>query len=123
MKEIFLLLLYYNKMRVALIHILFVAPLLIYIGLRKPQQNWVYFILFILGIGVLLNFLTKIVRQDNWNQRTVWYAIHMLLFASLLLYVGWYGVKAADVSYSLLLAVGIAAFGYHSIRLIQQNLK
>lgn len=110
-------------MRVALIHLLFVAPLLIYIGLSKPKQNWVYIILFILGIGVVLNFLSKIVRQDKWNQRTVWFAIHMLLFASLLMYVGWYGVKAADVSYSLLLAVGVAAFGYHSIRLIQRYWK
>jgi hypothetical protein len=79
-----------------------------------------YFILLVLGLGVFINFGLKVI-SNPWTQRTVWYAIHMLLFAILLLYVGWFGVNASDVSYSLLLAVGIAALGYHFIRLVAKK--
>jgi hypothetical protein len=43
----------------------------------------------------------------------------MLMFASLLMYVGIWRIMKKDVphvAYSLLLAVGIAALGYHLIR-------
>ncbi len=107
-------------MYIAIIHLLFVAPLLIYVGFVKPTFVWVYYALVALGVGVFLNFGSKVITQ-KWSQRTVWYVIHALLFALLLLYVGLNGRQSSDVSFSLLLAVGLGAFTYHLLRLIQHR--
>lgn len=108
-------------MYITALHLFFVGPLLIFIGLTKPQYSWIYYILLILSIGVFINFGSKIISQ-NWSQRTVWYVIHALLFAILLFYVGWYGKDTPNVAYSLLLAVGLAAFSYHALRYLQKTL-
>ena len=108
-------------MYVTVLHLLFVAPLLIYVGFAKPQYSWIYYVLLALSVGVLVNFGNKVVSQ-KWSQRTVWYVIHVLLFASLLFYVGWYGKTTPDVAYSLLLTVGLAAFSYHALRYLQRRL-
>jgi hypothetical protein len=107
-------------MYVAFIHIFLVGPLLIFVGLMKPQYSWIYYLLLALGVGIFLNFGLKIASQ-NWTQRTVWYMVHALLFGALLLYVGWYGKETPNVAFSLLLAVGLAAFTYHSLRYVQRN--
>jgi hypothetical protein len=107
-------------MYVAFIHIFLVAPLLIFVGLMKPQYNWIYYLIIALGVGIFLNFGRKI-ASETWTQRTVWYMVHALLFGALLLYVGWHGKETPDVAFSLLLAVGLAAFTYHSLRYVQRN--
>jgi hypothetical protein len=107
-------------MSVAFIHIFLVAPLLIFVGLMKPQYRWIYYIIIGLGFGVFLNFGYKIGSQ-KWTQRTVWYLVHALLFGALLVYVGWIGKDAPDVAFSLLLAVGLAALTYHVLRYVQRN--
>lgn len=108
-------------MYVTVVHLFFVAPLLIFIGLTKPQYSWIYHVLLALSVGVLVNFGHKIVSQ-KWSQRTVWYVIHALLFSSLLFFVGWNGTNTPHVAYSLLLAVGLAAFSYHALRYFQSIL-
>lgn len=100
---------------VQMIHILFVGPLLIYVGLQQPKYDAVYILLLLLGIYVLFKFLYTSFSEKVGEQH-VWYAVHMVLFAMLLLYVGYYRTKTPRVAFSLLLAVGIAAFGYHTIR-------
>jgi hypothetical protein len=107
-------------MYVAFIHIFLVAPLFIYVGLMKPQYNWIYYLILAFGVGIFLNFGRKIASQ-NWTQRTVWYLVHALLFGALLLYVGWRGKETPDVAFSLLLAVGLAALTYHCLRYVQRN--
>lgn len=111
----------YFAINIFTLHVFIIAPLLIYIGLIRPKYDWLYYILFALGLGVIVNFGLKVIGQP-WTQRTVWYAIHIMLFAILLLYVGWFGVGASDVSFSLLLTVGVAALGYHTIRYIQRKI-
>jgi hypothetical protein len=54
-----------------------------------------------------------------FSQRHVYSAIHAFLFAPLLMYLGYKGSTAPDVVFSLALAVGLSAFGYHAIRLLQ----
>jgi threonine/homoserine efflux transporter RhtA len=102
---------------VHLVHICFTGPLLIYVALSKPTTPYVYWLLMAMGAGVALLFASKAWATDL-GQRHVWFAIHGLLFASLLFYVGWMGKETPGVAYSLLLAVGIAAIGYHGVRLI-----
>jgi hypothetical protein len=103
---------------VQLIHILFVGPLLIYVGFMEPKYDWIYILLLLLGLFIFGKFLYMLVT-NSLSQRYVWFLLHMLMFASLLMYVGIWRIMKKDVphvAYSLLLALGIAAFGYHLIR-------
>lgn len=111
-----------SNVYVKLLHILFTGPLLIYVGLMKPPYDWVYWMLFILGLYVLVEF-GKWVLTTKWTEHHIWGAVHMLLLAPLLLYVGWMKTATPNTVYSLMLAVGIAAFGYHFLRLVQKNLQ
>lgn len=104
---------------VRLIHILFSGPVLIYVGLVKPEQTWLYNLLGITGLFLLLSFLLKLLTQKPFSQRHVYFAIHALLFAPLLIYLGIKKINAPDVVFSLTLAIGLSAFGYHAIRLLQ----
>jgi len=107
-----------HGMLVHLVHMLITGPLLIYVGLAQPQNKYVYWLLMLLSVAVFAKF-TYSAFTTELSQRHVWFAIHALLFASLLGYVGYQGVNTPHVGYSLLLAVGIAAVGYHTVRLIQ----
>lgn len=105
---------------VRLVHILVTGPLLIWIGLKEPKLPWVYKLLFAIGALLLIIFGVKSIIGQSLN---IWYLIHAILFSSLLLYAGVQGMQGSNsvprVTFGLLLAVGIAAFGYHSVRLVQ----
>jgi len=100
---------------VHLVHIFVTGPFLIYVGSRKPASPVVYWALLSLGIAVALIFSYK-AYMTAWGQRHVWFAIHAILFSSLLIYVGVKAQETPDVAYSLLLAIGVAAVGYHALR-------
>lgn len=102
-------------MQVNLIHILLIGPLLIFIGLMKPQNILYYHILLSLGLLVLVKFAYLLATQTI-SQRSIWYILHIVLFATLSFYVGIKKDKTPQIAYSLLLATGIAAFGYHLLR-------
>lgn len=105
---------------VRLVHIFITGPLLIWVGLTEPRATWVYWLLFALGLLLVAAFGVKLIIAKTLN---VWYVIHAFLFSSLLVYAGYTGLHGGDavphVTFGLLLAVGIAASGYHSVRLIQ----
>lgn len=101
-----------------LAHILFTGPLLIYVGLKQPEWVWIYRLLFAMGVLLAVYFVYLIVTL-NKSPYHVWLAIHLVLFFPLLIWVGWKGPEAPKIAFSLLLAVGIAAFGYHLVRLFQ----
>lgn len=107
---------------VNLIHLLFSGPVLIYIGLMKPQFEWIYWLLLLTGLYVLVHFLIWIAKEKELTARHVWYFVHILLVVPLLLYVGWKKTATPSTVYSLVLALGIAAFGYHLTRLVQKNM-
>lgn len=102
---------------VHLAHILFSGPLLIYVGYAKPKTVWVYRALIAIGAVLCVLFAYKMYIRRPWSERHVWFALHAAVFAGLLIYVGLKGEDAPQVAFSLLLAVGIAAFGYHLVRM------
>ena len=110
---------------VHLVHMLLSGPLLIYVALAQPHNKYVYWLLMALGVAICAKFAYTAFTTEL-SQRHVWYAIHAVLFAALLGYVGYKGSAESGgvprVGYSLLLAVGIAAVGYHTVRLIQENM-
>ena len=96
-------------------HIFFVGPFLIYIGIKKPQIFWIYVLLLILGICLFFKFLYELCMKKV-SQSTIWYLIHMLLFSTLMIFMGINNITSPKICYSLLLAIGISAFGYHLTR-------
>jgi hypothetical protein len=103
-----------------LVHILITGPLLIYISISQPKTRYLYWLLMALGTAIFINFCYMAFKL-KLSERHVWFAIHALLFSSLLFFVGWKGTDTPHVGYSLLLAVGIAAIGYHLVRIFQEN--
>lgn len=109
------------ELSVYFIHIFFIGPFLIYIGLYEPSSPYFYWVLLLLGTYIICKFVFVGVTT-KWSERHVWFALHALFFGTLLLYVGYHGPTTPHVAFSLLLAIGIAAFGYHSTRFIQHQL-
>lgn len=114
---------------VNIIHILFSGPLLMYVGYFKPVTNnigfskYLYHILLALGVLLLILFSYKIINKiisHSVNQYITWYIIHALIFAPLLIWCGIRREKTPQIIFSLLLAIGCAAFGYHLIKLISK---
>ena len=106
---------------VPIIHIFFIGPFIIYVGLYEPTSPYFYWVLLFLGMYIIFKFIFVGVTI-KWGERHVWFALHAIFFGTLLLYVGYNGNTTPHVAYSLLLAIGIAAVGYHSTRFIQYQL-
>jgi len=99
-----------------LFHIIIFGPLLIYIGYSKPSQLYFYYILGILGILLLIDILYRLITKHMY----AWLYVHLVLFVPLFIYIAYHRIinqKIPNYTYSFLLAIGIAAFGYHLVRL------
>lgn len=101
-----------------LLHILFTGPLLIYVGLKKPKENWIYNLFLILGIILAIYFLV-LIANTPYSSYHSWLFIHFAIFIPLLLFLGIRKTQTPSIIFSITLALGIAAVGFHSIRLIQ----
>lgn len=101
---------------ISLFHVLFVGPLLLYLGLTKGNlSNFALWVVVFLGAGVSLYHLTKTIQlglKQGWI-----YALHALVFAPLLIYVGLKGKQAFYAAFSVLLMLGFATMGYHGLHL------
>lgn len=101
--------------RINVFHIIFVGPFLMFIGITKPKNDFIYNILLILGLLVCLKFMYLLITR-KLSQSSVWYIIHVIMFSTIAIYVGLLKSKVPNIGYSLLVAIGVAAFGYHLIR-------
>lgn len=107
---------------VNLAHILVTGPFLVYVGLVKPTSKWVYAMLFLLAVALVAVFVAHVAKREA----SPWLALHATLFAALLGYMGGIGAfygreEIADFTFAFLLAVGLAAFSYHLVRLMQRS--
>jgi hypothetical protein len=100
---------------VSLFHVLFTGPMLLYLGKVKPQDPIIYHIVLALGIALGLYFAYKIVIKNN---RSPWIILHLLLFVPLLVWIGLLKTAAPPFLFSLCVALGCAAIGYHGIKLL-----
>jgi hypothetical protein len=108
---------YHTMLNIA--HILFNGPLLIYIGLAKPKNVYFYYLLLLIGAAITYTSVSKIMNNKGYK----WLYIHILLFAPLILRVGYLGAKEEKIPYylySFLQAVGVGAVGHHAISLIKK---
>ncbi len=106
----------------AIMHLLFVVPLFLYVGFtRANTPQWLYLALLAIGLVVLVYHGFKlIVRLKNRSGYSWVNAIHVLLVAPLLIYIGYNKKETPRSSYELLLMAGFAAGGYHLFSLVKQ---
>jgi hypothetical protein len=104
----------------ALFHILFVAPLFFVIAFfRSELPLWAFRALFVLGLFVLLyhgyRFFLRLAAHSSY----AWVnAIHVLLVAPLLIYIGLEQKEAKRPAYEIAIMVGFATLGYHLYSLV-----
>ena len=97
-----------------LFHIFFVGGLLLYIAsTRENTPVYVYNLLFILGVAVfIIHAFIAFSTKNPYLLRIN--AIHMLLVAQLLVYIGYHKNKTERVYYEMLLLLAFSVIGYHS---------
>lgn len=105
----------------SLFHLVFVVPLFLYIGFQRASvPHWVY--LAILSIGTVIFFYHgfKLYLRLQAHSTYSWVnAIHVLLVAPLLIYIGYHDKETPRFAYELLLMAGFAAAGYHLFSLVR----
>jgi hypothetical protein len=111
-----------NHFWIAIIHLLFVVPLFLYVGFtRSETPRWLYLALLAIGVIVLVYHGFKlIVRLKNRSGYSWVNAIHVLLVAPLLMYIGYNKKETPRSAYELLLMAGFAAGGYHLFSIVKQ---
>lgn len=111
-----------NHFWLAIIHLLFVVPLFLYVGFTRAETpRWLYLALLAIGVIVLVYHGFKlIVRLKNRSGYSWVNAIHVLLVAPLLIYIGYNKKDTPRSAYELLLMGGFAATGYHLFSIVKQ---
>ena len=107
---------------IALFHILAVVPFFFYIFYnRSATPEIVYNILFFLGLFVLVYHTIKgIIKYNSSSTSTsIWVnIIHVVIFAPLMIYIGYNSKKTPIPAYEMLGLVTFAALGYHMYSII-----
>jgi len=105
----------------SLFHILFVAPLFFAIAFfRSDLPVWAFRALFVLGLFVLIFHGYKFFYRLARHSTIAWVnAIHILVAAPLLIYIGLEQKESARAAYEIAIMVGFAALGYHLYYLVQ----
>lgn len=105
---------------VAIFHVVVIVPLLLWVGFnRAATPEWLYSVLFGLGILVLVYHAYKAVSRLIAASPVVWInLIHVLLIAPLLIWIGYYAKRTERPAYDMLLIVAFGAFGYHLYKLV-----
>jgi ABC-type uncharacterized transport system YnjBCD permease subunit len=106
----------------AIIHLLFVVPLFLYVGFTRAETPyWLYLALLTIGLVVLVYHGFKLIVRLSTRSGYSWVnAIHVLLIAPLLIYIGYNKKDTPRSSYELLLMAGFAAAGYHLFSIVKQ---
>lgn len=101
---------------ISLVHIFANGPYLIYLGLYQPENVYYYIGLFILALAIMGVFIYKFLT----NKLYAWLLVHLFLFVSLFLTIcilKFMDKKIPQYLFSFILAIGIAAVGYHIIKI------
>lgn len=106
----------------SIFHILFVVPLFLYVAFQRAAcPDWLYIVIFILGIILLSYHGIKGAWRLSVGSPSAWInIIHAALIAPLLIYIGYYGKKTPRPAYELLAMAGFAALGYHIYSILLQ---
>lgn len=106
---------------IALFHILFVAPLFLFVGFfRSNTPHWVYLLLLVIGLIVLVYHTYKLIIRGLSSSYSWVNLIHVLFVGPLLIYVGYYKRETLRFAYELLVLGGFGALGYHLFSAVKE---
>lgn len=110
-------------MILALFHLFIVVPFFLYIFIqRAATPDYIYKILFVVGLFVLIYQLYKAFLRYNAKSSSLWInLIHVLIVAPLIIYIGFESKKTPRAAYELLGLVTFAAAGYHLFNLVKMT--
>jgi ABC-type uncharacterized transport system YnjBCD permease subunit len=105
----------------SLFHLLFVVPLFLYIGFQRANvPHWIYLAVLSIGGIIFLYHGFKLFLRMQARSPYAWVnAIHVVLVAPLLMYIGYHKNETPRFAYELLLMAAFAAMGYHLFSLIR----
>ena len=105
----------------ALVHLLFVVPLFLFVGImRASTPNWLYNALLVIGAVILVYHGFRLIVRLQTKSSAAWInAIHLLIIAPLLLYIGYDKKETPRSAYEILLMLGFAAGGYHLYSMVK----
>lgn len=105
---------------VVILHVAVIAPVLLWVGFnRAATPEWMYSVLFGVGIIVLIYHAYKTILRLITKSPLVWMnIIHVLLVAPLLLWIGYYGKRTERPAYDMLLLASFGALGFHLYKLV-----
>jgi hypothetical protein len=107
---------------ISIAHIALVVPLFLYVAFsRAATPDWLYWVLFAVGLVVLMVHSVKGAYRWMSGSTYLWVnLLHVLLIAPLLIYIGYYGKKTPRPAYELLAMAGFAAAGYHMYNILME---
>jgi hypothetical protein len=105
---------------VGLFHVLIIATLFLYVGIRKTDIPAFMFPI-LLGLGTIIvpyHAYKASIKKSGWVNY-----IHIFLVGPLLMYIGYNGVETERKFFELLLMLGFAALGYHGYYILYTESK
>lgn len=104
-----------------LFHILFVAPLFLYVGLaRKDVPDPLFLVLGMLAAGMLLYHVYRAYTKLSEGKSAWVNWIHIFLIAPILALLAYYKKEASRRYFEILLLLGFSALGYHGLYFIRE---
>lgn len=105
----------------ALIHLVFVVPLFLFIGIsRAATPHWLYQAVFVIGCVILAYHSYRLVVRLQSRSSAAWVnALHVAVIAPLLIYIGYHQKETPRSAYELLLMLAFAAGGYHLFSMVK----
>ena len=108
-----------HEMIIHLFHIIIVGSLFLYVGIaRKSIPEFLYPILFYLGIFVIIYHSWKAFQKIKAGKNAWINFMHIFLVGPLLVYIGFNKIATPRYCYEFLLMLGFASIGYHSYYLL-----
>lgn len=105
---------------IALFHIFAVVPFFFYIFYnRSATPDFIYNILFFLGLFVLVYHIYKCAIKLSSGSKSLWVnIIHVITIAPIMIYIGYEAKKTPRAAYEILGLLTFAALGYHIYNVI-----
>lgn len=105
----------YNMFILSIVHLLFIAPPLLYVGLmRSATPLWAFQVLLFAGLFIMLYHISRFLQSGSYIN-----IIHVLIIAPVLIAIGWKARNTPRSLYEILLMITFALIGWHTLNLVR----
>jgi hypothetical protein len=99
----------------SIVHLLFIAPPLLYVGLmRSATPLWAFQVLLFAGLFIMLYHVSRFLQSGSYIN-----IIHILIIAPVLIAIGWKARNTPRSLYEILLMITFALIGWHTLNLVR----